>query len=138
MKTTPRLLNDKDAGLLPLELFSDLQLDKILSAQTISVLQKPCGEGEIPRRQELFELLEKNGNLERMERLLSVLSTAERSLRLLNDAKIPLDRYHRYAEALIPMSIPARSLPQRSIWEVFLPTLRNIFLPTRKSLSLPD
>lgn len=81
-------------------LFSDLQLDKILSAQTIAVLQSPCDQNEIMRRNELFAVLDDEENLLRTEELLSTLLTTERALLLLNDAKISLDRYYRQAEML--------------------------------------
>ncbi|MBE6694273.1 MAG: hypothetical protein E7589_05880 [Ruminococcaceae bacterium] len=101
MKMSPRLLNYSHTDSLPHELFSDLQLDKVLSTQAISVLQQPCGEREILRRAELFGILENAENLNRIEMALSVLSAAERSLYLLNGAKVPLDRYNRYAEVLV-------------------------------------
>lgn len=99
MRYVPRLLNEHENTLLPKELFSDLQLDKILSDRSVSILQKPCKASEIRHRNEIFRLLEEKGNLERMEALLAVLSDTERSLRLLRDTKIPLDRYYRYAKA---------------------------------------
>ena len=100
MTIIPRLLNNSNTVLLPGALFSDLQLDKILSEQTISVLRQPCKHSEIVRRNELFVLLEKDENVVRIENALSVLSDAERELRLLNDAKTPLDKYYRQAEVL--------------------------------------
>ena len=100
MITVPRLLDKCDTTVLPNALFSDLQLDKILSAQTISVLQNPCEKSEIVCRNELFALLDDGENFLRTEALLSTLLTTERVLHLLNDAKIPLDRYYRGAEML--------------------------------------
>ena len=100
MITVPRLLHKCNTTVLPNTLFSDLQLDKILSAQTIAVLQNLCNQNEIMRRNELFELLDGEENLLRTETLLSTLLTTERVLHLLNDAKIPLDRYYRQAEML--------------------------------------
>lgn len=98
MKNAPRLLNNSSSVFLPKELFSDLQLDKILSVQAIAVLQKPCERGEIVRRNELFLLLDKNENLIRVENTLSILCATERVLFLLKDAKIPLDKYYRCTE----------------------------------------
>ena len=100
MIVAPRLLSNRNTALLPHTLFSDLQLDKILSAQTIAVLQQPCGQSEIVRRNELFVLLNENENSARMENTLSVLCATERALHLLKDTKVPLDRYYRQAEAL--------------------------------------
>lgn len=98
MNSLPRLLNTKDTILLRRELFADLQINKILSEQAISVLQQPCGKNEIVRRTELFGLLESSEYLNRIETVLSALSDAERSLHLLQEEKIPLYRYYRYGE----------------------------------------
>lgn len=100
MTTAPRLLNNRLTTLLPNMLFLDLQLDKILSSQAIAVLQHPCEPGEIVQRNELFALLDDEENLLQTEALLSTLLTTERALHLLNDAKIPLDRYYRQTEML--------------------------------------
>ena len=98
MITAPRLLHKCSKTALPKTLFSDLQLDKILSAHTIAVLQNPCNQNEIVHRNELFVLLNEEENLLRTEELLSSLIATERALHLLRDAKIPLDRYYRQAE----------------------------------------
>ena len=100
MITAPRLLHKCSTTVLPKTLFSDLQLDKILSSQTIAVLQSSCDQNEIARRNELFAVLDDEENLLRTEELLSTLLTTERALLLLNDAKIPLDSYYRGAEML--------------------------------------
>lgn len=100
MKNEPRLLNFSDTGKLPRELFSDLQVDKILSAQTISVLEKPCGSLEKERRNELFRLLEQESISESVENLRLTLSSYIRALQLYRDAKIGFDRFHRYFEML--------------------------------------
>ena len=99
MISAPRLLNSSETDILPDKLFSDLQLDKILSAQTIAVLQKKCDRDEIVRRNELFALLDKDENAARIENTLAVLNDGERALRLLGCANIPLDKYHRSYEA---------------------------------------
>ena len=95
----PRLLNNRNID-LPRSLFSDLQLDKLLSSQAIAVLQHPCEPDEIMRRNELFLLLDKCENAARLESALSALCATERALLLYKDAKIPLDTYHRQAEVL--------------------------------------
>ena len=100
MITAPRLIHKCNTTVLPKTLFSDLQLNKILSAQTIAVLQSFCDQNEIVRRNELFAFLDDGKNLLQVEELLSSLLTTERTLLLLNDAKIPLDRYYRQAEML--------------------------------------
>ena len=101
MITAPRLIHKCNTTVLPKALFSDLRLDKILSAQTIAVLQSFCDQNEIVRRNELFAFLDDEKNLLQVEELLSsLLATTERTLLLLNDAKIPLDRYYRHVEML--------------------------------------
>lgn len=97
---TPRLINDCRTISLPNALFGDLQIDKILSSQSIAVLQHPCEPSEIVRRNELFHLLDKGENVAHVENTLSVLCATERALYLLKDAKIPLDIYYRQAEML--------------------------------------
>ena len=98
MINAPRLINNFRTISLPNTLFSDLQIDKILSSQSIAVLQHPCEPSEIVRRNELFLLLDKSENLMRVENTRSVLCATERALYLLKDAKIPLDIYYRQAE----------------------------------------
>ncbi len=100
MIKAPRLLNSSNTFSLPNTLFSDLQIDKILSSQSIAVLQHPCEPSEILRRNELFLLLDNSDNVAHVENTLSALCATERALYLLNDAKIPLDRYYRQAELL--------------------------------------
>ena len=98
MILTPRLINNFRTISLPNTLFSDLQLDKILSAQAIAVLQHPCEPDEIVKRNELFLLLDKSENVTILEDTLSVLFATERALFLLKETKITLDTYYRQAE----------------------------------------
>ena len=98
MTNAPRLLNNRLTNLLPNTLFSDMQLNKILSLQSIAVLQHPCKQNEILRRNELFLLLDKSENVTHMENTLSVLFATERALHLMRDAKIPLGTYYCQAE----------------------------------------
>lgn len=100
MKNPPRILNICQTEPLPMELFSDLHLDKLLSKQTIAYLQNPCKEPEILRRNELFAALSQEGAVKRLEQTLSLLSDAGRNLRLLNGATLPLEKHHRKAEAI--------------------------------------
>ena len=98
MINAPRLLNSSNTFSLPNTLFSDLQIDKILSSQSIVVLQYSCEPSEILRRNELFLLLDKSENVAHVENTLSALCATERALYLLKDAKIPLDIYYRQVE----------------------------------------
>ena len=98
MINAPRLLNSSNTFSLPNTLFSDLQIDKILSSQSIVVLQYSCEPSEILRRNELFLLLDKSENVAHVENTLSALCSTERALYLLKDAKIPLDIYYRQVE----------------------------------------
>lgn len=96
--SAPKLLNGSNI-VLPKDLFNDFQLVKILNAHTIALLQTTCETSEILRRNELFALLEHNGNVERMETALSTLLGSERSLQRLNEVEIQLERYYRTVEA---------------------------------------
>lgn len=100
MMLQPRLLHNNNTVSLQDPLFSDLQIDKLLSASAISVLKCPCEKSELAKRNELFALLDDNGNLERVKRVLSVLLAMDKALCLLRDSKLSLDRYYRYAEVL--------------------------------------
>ena len=99
MMSAPRLLRNSKSILLSNTLFKDLQLEKILSASTIAVLSRPCTQKEIIERNELFVLLENDENLNRIEHTLSTLISNEKALQVLQDTKIPLERYYRYADA---------------------------------------
>ena len=127
MINAPRLLHKCDTTALSNTLFSDLQLDKILSAQTIAVLQNPCDHNEITHRNELFALLDDEENLLRVEELLSTLLTTERILLLLNDAKIPLDRYYRQAEMIEAYIESCEALASMSNFGVLFAKVANHF-----------
>jgi len=127
MITAPRLLHKCDTTALSNTLFSDLQLDKILSAQTIAVLQSPCNQNEIVCRNELFALLDDEENLLRVEKLLSSLLTTEKALHLLNDAKIPLDRYYRQAEMLEAYIVACEDLASMSNFGVLFTNVADCF-----------
>lgn len=90
MKTAPNLLNVCGAAELSRALLDDLQLDKLLSAQALSVLQKPCDAEEILRRQEIFARLEDEVILDRVKHCLSVLLRAERMYLLWREVQISL------------------------------------------------
>jgi len=100
MKNVPCLLNYGSSVILRAELFSDLKLDKILSEQALSVISRPCGRDEMIGRNELFYMLDTDENLLQVERLLSVLSAADKALYLLKNANTVLDGYYGYVNAL--------------------------------------
>ena len=100
MTRVPQLLNTNNLVQLPSALFADLQMDRILSEETIAVLQQPCGLMEIERRNELFVLLDKDEIRLQAENALSVLSANRRAVYLLHEAEIPLDRYYRFLEMM--------------------------------------
>lgn len=127
MITAPRLLHKCSTTALPNALFSDLQLDKILSAQTIAVLQSPCDQNEIMERNELFAVLDDEENLLQVEELLSSLLTTERTLLLLNDAKIPLDRYYRHVEMLEAYIASCEALASMRVLGVLFAEVANYF-----------
>lgn len=94
MKEAPRLLNGGGEIEWTSRLFADLQLDKLLSAQAISVLCSPCGAREIPLRQEVFRALDDPTVLQGVNACLTALNAAERAQTLWREAEIPQDRYH--------------------------------------------
>lgn len=100
MNTAPRLLRGGGEITLPRELFADLRLDGILSEAAMSVLGTPCDRAELPRRWELFALLEREEVRGRVEGCLSALLALERALDLYREARTALERYHRYADLL--------------------------------------
>ena len=100
MRNAPRILNVCPTEPLPGELFSDLQLEKLVSKQTLSILQNPCTEAEILRRNEIFTALSQESSVAKLEQTLSLLSDVGRNLRLLNEATLPLEKYHRKAELI--------------------------------------
>lgn len=110
MINAPRLLNNRLKTLLPNVLFFDLRLDKILSGQAIGVLQHPCDQVEIVRRNELFLQLEKSENLTLVENTLSSLCATERACYLLKETDIPLDAYYRQAELFENYIVSCESL----------------------------
>lgn len=99
MTSAPKLLHT-DGICLPSELLLDLQLDKLLSKQTLAVLRGVCDAREIARRNELFSLLDRPALTEKLEHALSVLRAHEKALELLRDADIPLERCYRQADVL--------------------------------------
>ena len=100
MKNLPRILNICQTAPLPGELFSDLHLDKLLSKQTIAYLQNPCKESEILRRNALFAALSQGTTAAKLEQILSLLTEAKRSLRLLNGTTLPLEKHYRQTEVI--------------------------------------
>lgn len=98
MVNTPRLIKN-NTNTLRKDVFTDLQLDKILSEHTVSVLSSPCEKDQLPLRNELFELLDKEGT-SRLESILTALTKCERVLRLKEEERLPLDRFYRSVEAL--------------------------------------
>ena len=127
MTNAPRLINNRFTTLLPNTLFSDLQLDKILSSQAIAVLQHPCEPGEIVRRNELFALLDDEENLLRVEELHSSLLATERTLHLLRDANISIDRYYRQAEMLEAYIASCEALASMSNFGVLFVEVADYF-----------
>ena len=99
MNVAPRLLNYNNVTQLPSLLFSDLNLDKLLSAKAINVLQNPCSKSEIERRNELFALLDNEENFLLVQNSLTALSRAQKAFDLISSAKTAIDRYYRSTEA---------------------------------------
>ncbi len=138
MINAPRLINNFRTISLPNTLFSDLQIDKILSSQSIAVLQHPCEPGEIVRRNELFALLDDEENLLRVEELHSSLLATERTLHLLRDAKISIDRYYRQAEMLEAYIASCEALASMSNLGVLFVEVADYFSSADKISILSD
>lgn len=90
----PHLLKYGNETILLHQLFDDLQMDRILSEETIAVLQKPCSKEEILCRQEVFELLDNPVWQEKIKYLYTALRDEERVMFLWRESEIPLERYH--------------------------------------------
>lgn len=101
MTNAPVLLTRENTDVVAIHVFSDLQLDKILSEQAISILQQPCTAREITRRQQIFKSLEMADNRVMLESALAALQSAERAFQLLNTASNALEKYYRYADLLL-------------------------------------
>lgn len=138
MTTRPKLLNYNEKANLPRQLFADLQLDKVLSEQAINVLQKPCTEGEILRREELFALLEKSENNDKLKDCLTILINAERALTLLKDAEVQLDRYRRHMEAFAAYINACESLVSLSGCGSLLADVANYFSSEEKQRTIAE
>lgn len=82
------------AACLSAELLSDLQLDRILGAQTLAILQRPCDSETRQARLDTFAVLADPTRIRRVERCLSALTQLERIRERRRETRIPLDRYH--------------------------------------------
>ena len=95
MNISPKLLSFPGSCELSPSLMADLQIDRLFSEQTVEVLQRPCDEREILRRQELFALLRDPKKAGRLEDCLSLLLHTERAYLLWQKAKTKVEQYHR-------------------------------------------
>ena len=101
----PHLLRFRTDTVLSRQLFTDLQMDRILSEETIAVLQKPCSKDQILLQQEVFGLLDNPVWQEKIKYLYTALRDEERVMFLWREAEIPLERYHLRA-SLFSSHIP--------------------------------
>ena len=98
MNEMPRLLKGFREPPLPRALLTDLRLDRIVSEAALAVLARPCDPAELPRRWELFALLENESLRGRVEQALAALVALDRAIGLCREAKTALSRYHLYAD----------------------------------------
>ena len=57
MKITPLLLKSDCKAEFSRQMFTDINLDKLISEASVKILQSPCGKDEILLRQEFFTVL---------------------------------------------------------------------------------
>lgn len=101
MNNIPRLLNYKDGCTLQRQLFSDIQVDGLLSDYAVAVLQRPCDKEEILRRQELFRVLEDDTSRQQIYQCLDILKDHRRAVQSMREAIIPLEQLRFRQKALL-------------------------------------
>ena len=99
MSSVPRLLYN-NSYVINKDVFTDFQLDKVLSNQAIGVMQKPCCTGEILLRQELFQVLSKRDNYDKIKECLNILIDADKVFVLLKNERIKINRLYLYNEMI--------------------------------------
>lgn len=77
MMTLPPLFAPAPCPPLPRRLLTDLRLEKLLSENAISLLRRPCSEGEIRRRQQVFARMKEPQAHDTMAQCLAALEKLE-------------------------------------------------------------
>ncbi len=100
MKTTPLLLKSDCKTEIPRQMFSDINLDRLISEASVKILQLPCGKDGILLRQELFTLLHDSEKHESAEKCLTTLLEEERLFKAWNNAETETESYFLRKQAL--------------------------------------
>jgi len=107
----PRLLNINENKKLSVDLFSDLNADKLFSDKTIEVLRCVCDKTEILRRQEVFSKLFDMNSFLKLEHCFDVLTRFSKSFDMFCSSQIIPEKFYlnrklllNYAEACVCLS----------------------------------
>ena len=100
MNNTPRLLRYEDKYTMPIQVVTDMQADKLLSASVTGVLRRPCGKSNSKARQALFEHMQKGDLADRMSNLLSELKGYDRLLTEYRKSKIQFEKIYLHIRVL--------------------------------------
>lgn len=100
MKTTPLLLKSDCKTEIPRQMFSDINLDRLISEASVKILQSPCSKDEILLRQEFFTVLNNGEKYASVEKCLKILIEEERLFKSWNNAETEIEGYFLRKQAL--------------------------------------
>ena len=100
MKTTPLLLKSDCKSEFSRQMFTDINLDKLISEASVKILQSPCGKDEILLRQEFFTVLNNSEKYASVEKCLKILIEEERLFKAWNNAETETESYFLKKQAL--------------------------------------
>ncbi len=123
MMTLPPLLTPTPHPPLPRRLLSDLRMEGLLSENALSLLCRPCGEGEIRRRQQIFARMEEPSVCCAMTECLAALETLESACLRLNTSAPALTQYCLHAGRMAAYLQACDHLSRTEAWgELFAET----------------
>lgn len=85
---------------IPAQTFDDLQLHRLFSEKTISILSHPGNAEEIMNRQELFRLMRTETGFERIKACYAQLKEYERTTRMWHSSAIPVEKRFLFYDLL--------------------------------------
>jgi len=137
MMTLPPLLTPTPHPPLPRRLLSDLRMEGLLSENALSLLCRPCGEGEIRRRQQIFARMEEPSVCCAMTECLAALETLESACLRLNTSAPALTQYCLHAGRMAAYLQACDHLSRTGAWgELFAETSAYFAHPeTEQALS---
>ena len=100
MNTTPLLLKSDCKSEFSRQMFTDINLDKLISEASVKILQSPCGKDEILLRQEFFTVLNNSEKYASVEKCLKILIEEERLFKAWNNAETETESYFLKKQAL--------------------------------------